>query len=94
MVRVTEEAAIALKEILVDNNASPEAGVRLTPAADGSLGMVIDSPHEGDEVIRRDDAPVLLVGDDLSPRMTEMVVDFESPPSDGQSPGGFVLRSD
>jgi hypothetical protein len=57
MVLVTDEAAIALKELFVDNNAPPDAGMRLTPEAGGNAGMVIDSPHEGDEVIRRDDAP-------------------------------------
>jgi len=93
MVRVTDEAAIALKELLVDNDAPPDAGVRLTPTAGGNLGMVIDSPHDGDEVIRRDEEPVLIVGDELSERMTDMVVDFESPRANGQSPGGFVLRS-
>jgi Fe-S cluster assembly iron-binding protein IscA len=93
MVRVTEEAAIALKELLTENEAPPDAGVRLTSTAAGNIGMVIDSPQEGDEVHRRDEAPVLIVGGDLSPRMVNMEVDFESSGSNGQSPGHFVLRS-
>jgi Fe-S cluster assembly iron-binding protein IscA len=93
MVRVTDEAAVALKELLVDNDAPPDAGVRITPTAEGQVGMVIDSPREGDEVIRRDETPVLIVGDDIAPRMTDMVVDFETPRENGTSPGGFVLRS-
>ena len=92
MVRVTEEAATALQELLVENEAPPDAGVRLTPTAAGNMGMVIDSPHEGDEVIRRDEAPVLIVEEALAPRVADMVVDFESTAQSGQTPGGFVLR--
>ena len=93
MVRVTEEAAVALQELLTENNAPPDAGVRLTSTAAGNIGMVIDSPQEGDEVHRRDEAPVLIVGGDLSRKMINMEVDFESAGSNGQSPGHFVLRS-
>jgi hypothetical protein len=46
MVRVTEQAATALQELLKANDAPPEAGVRLTPSGAGNIGMVIDTPHE------------------------------------------------
>ena len=93
MVRVTEKAATALQELLVENSAPPEAGVRLTPTPAGNVGMVIDAPQTGDEVIRRDEAPLLIVEEALVPRLTDMVVDFESTREDRQRSGGFVLRT-
>jgi len=93
MVRVTEQAATALQELLADNEAPPEAGVRLTPDGKGSMGMVVDAPHEGDEVILRDETPVLILDSALSERLTDMVVDVQPVDDDHQSPGGFVLRS-
>jgi Fe-S cluster assembly iron-binding protein IscA len=93
MVRVTEQAATALEELLADNAAPPEVGVRLTPSGGGNLGMAIDAPHDGDEVISRDDeTPLLIVDQQLSPGLVEMVVDFRSEADDHQTAGGFVLR--
>jgi Fe-S cluster assembly iron-binding protein IscA len=93
MVRVTNQAATALEELLADNAAPPDAGVRLTPGAGGNLGMTIDSPHDGDEVINRDESPLLIVDGGVAPGLTDMVVDFRDAADDHQNPGGFVLRT-
>jgi Fe-S cluster assembly iron-binding protein IscA len=92
MVRVTEQATTALRELLTANHAPPEDGVRLTPNGEGSLGMVVDAPHAGDEVIRHNETPVLIVDAAVAGQLTEMVVDYESVEDDHQTPGGFVLR--
>jgi Fe-S cluster assembly iron-binding protein IscA len=92
MVRVTEQAATALQELLEANDAPPEAGVRLTPSGPGNIGMVIDAPHEGDEVVRRDEKPVVIVYGVVAGPLTDMVVDYQSSKEDRQTPGGFVLR--
>ena len=92
MVRVTEQAATALEELLEANEAPPEAGVRLTPSGAGNIGMVIDAPHAGDEVVRRDEKPVLIVDSAVVGPLTDMVVDYQSSEEDRQTPGGFVLR--
>jgi Fe-S cluster assembly iron-binding protein IscA len=92
MVRVTEEAATALQELLADSAAPPEAGIRLTPGAGGNLGMAIAEPQEGDEVIIRDESPLLIVDSAVAPGLTDMVVDFQDVKDDHQSPSGFLLR--
>ena len=92
MVRVTEQATTALQELLEANDAPPEAGVRLTPSGAGNIGMVIDEPHTGDEVVRRDEKPVLIVDGAVVEPLTDMVVDYQSTSDDHQTPGGFVLR--
>jgi len=93
MVRVTERAATALQDMLTDRNAPPEVGVRLVPNGKGGLGMTVDAPLPGDEIIERDQTPVLIVDGAIKDRMAEMVVDYQSAEDDTQTGGGFVLRS-
>jgi Fe-S cluster assembly iron-binding protein IscA len=95
MIRVTERAATALHELLEINAAPPESGVRIAPNASGDLGMTVDAPHAGDEVILRGEsaAPVLIVDGTLAEDLEQMVVDYESVEDDHQTPGGFVLRA-
>jgi Fe-S cluster assembly iron-binding protein IscA len=92
MVRVTEQAASALEELLAENGAPPEAGVRLTPSAGGNMGMIIEEPREGDEVINREETPLLIVDAAVAPGLTDMVVDYRDVVDDHQTPGGFLLR--
>jgi len=92
MVRVTEQAASALQELLADYAAPPEAGVRLTPGAGGNIGMSIETPHEGDEVIEREQSPLLIVDGAVAPGLSDMVVDFRDGADDHQTPTGFLLR--
>jgi Fe-S cluster assembly iron-binding protein IscA len=95
MVRVTERAATALQVLLATNAAPPDSGVRLAPNARGDLGMSVDAPHAGDEVVRREEdaTPVLIVDSAVVEDLQEMVVDYESAEDDHQTPGGFVLRT-
>src|SRR5262249_20222671 len=93
MVRVTEHAASALLELLADHAAPPEAGVRLAPSVGGNLGMNIEAPHDGDEVIEREETPMLIVDGAVAAGLTDMVVDFNDDADDHQTSGGFLLRS-
>ncbi len=92
MVRVTDQAASALQELLADYAAPPEAGVRLSPSAGGNLGMNIETPQAGDEVIEREETPLLIVDGAVAPGLSDMVVDFSDVGDDHQTGGGFVLR--
>jgi Fe-S cluster assembly iron-binding protein IscA len=94
MVRVTERAATALQEFLATNDAPPDSGVRLAPDSRGDLGMIVDAPHAGDEVVVRgeDAAPVLIVDSAVADELQDMVVDYEVAEDDHQTAGGFVLR--
>ena len=92
MVRVTERATTALQQLLDTNDAPAAAGVRLTPTDRGDLGMTIDEPHPGDEIIRRDQTPVLIVDSVVADRVADLEVDYQSPDDDHQTPGGFILQ--
>lgn len=92
MVQVTEQAAYALQELLAEYAAPPEAGVRLTPSAGGNIGIVIGEPEPGDEVVTRDESPLLIVDGAVAPGLSDMVVDFEDVSGDHQQAGGFLLR--
>jgi Fe-S cluster assembly iron-binding protein IscA len=61
MLNVTERAADQLEEVRSANEASPDQGVRLTPDERGGIGMTVDAPHDGDEVIHRGDEPLVIV---------------------------------
>ncbi len=93
MVRVTEQAATAIQDLLADNAAPPDAGIRLSANAGGNVGMGIDTPRPGDEVITRDETPLLIMDSSLSAKITDMVIDVRDGSENGQSAGGFVLRS-
>ncbi len=92
MVRVTEQAASALQELLTEYAAPPEAGVRLSPNAGGNLDMNIEAPHAGDEIISDQETPLLIVDGTVAPNLTDMVVDYSNVSDDHQTTGGFVLR--
>jgi Fe-S cluster assembly iron-binding protein IscA len=94
MVRLTDQAASALQELLAESAAPPEAGVRLSPSSGGNLGMNIETPQVGDEVIEREDTPLLIVDSAVAPGLSEMVIDFSDVGDDHQTAGGFVLRPD
>ena len=86
MVQVTERASTELRRLLTANYARPQQGVRLRLNQAGDLAMTIDVPHSGDSVIRRDNAPGLIVDGRLAGRLAQRVLDFPSP-----SGGGFTL---
>ncbi len=89
MVQITERARVELRRLLTEHFARPQQGVRLRLSAEGDLMMTIDVPHPGDSVIRRDNAPVLIVDSRLSSRLAQRVLDF--PPTTPEKRGGFTL---
>ncbi len=92
MVRVTEQAASALQDLLTENAAPPQAGVRLAPNDGGNMGIGIEEPHDGDEIISRGQTPLLIVDHAVAPRLRDMVMDVKDDTDDHQSAAGFFLR--
>ena len=88
MVQITERASVELRRLLTDNLARPHQGVRLRLNQAGDLRMTIDVPHAGDSIIRRDNAPVLIVDGRLTVRLAMRVLDF---PGRSGAGGGFTL---
>jgi Fe-S cluster assembly iron-binding protein IscA len=91
MITVTERAASALEGLLAESNAEPGQGVKLFPRGTDEIGMTIDAPSEGDEVIRRSDAPLLIVDQTLTRPLDGAQLDCEEA-TNGQAPTRFALR--
>jgi Fe-S cluster assembly iron-binding protein IscA len=91
MITVTERAASALEALLAESNAESGQGVKLFPKGTDEIGMTIDAPSAGDEVIRRADAPLLIVDQALTQPLDGAQFDCEES-LDGQAPTRFALR--
>ncbi len=81
MVEVTERAAGALEAMLTGNEAPQDVGVRIVADAD-SYGMTIDTVREGDEVVRRNERPVLIADQQVAQTLSGHTIDFQTA-SDG-----------
>ncbi len=91
MITVTERAASALEALLADGDAKPGQGVKLVPSGTDGVGMTIEAPNEGDEVIRRADEPLLIVDRALTRPLDGAQIDCVDVAVDGQAPTRFTL---
>ncbi len=91
MITVTERAATALESLLADNGAQPGQGVKLVPATDGSVGMVIEAPADGDEIVRRGQSTLVIVDSTIADRLDGAQIDCEDV-MNGQTPTKFTLK--
>jgi Fe-S cluster assembly iron-binding protein IscA len=92
MVKVTERAIVKLQQVLLKKHAGPGQGVRLTADDTGGFALVIGAPQEGDVMIRREEAPVLILARAAAVRLKGLVVDFRPATEDPRRPPGFVVR--
>lgn len=91
MITVTERAAAGLEEMLRVNNAAPGQGVKLVPTGIGSIGMTIDTPGEGDEVISTGAEATLIVDSRVAEDL-DGVIDCEVQVIEGEAQTTFKLR--
>jgi Fe-S cluster assembly iron-binding protein IscA len=91
MITVTERAASALESLLIESNAEAGQGVKLFPKGADQIGMAIDTPNEGDEVIQHGDGPLLIVDQALTRPLDGAEFDCEET-LNGQAPTRFALR--
>ncbi len=95
MLTITERAASELQAVRATNDASPDQGVRLTPDGKGGIGLTIDAPSEGDEVIRHEETPLVIVDGRIAPLLDGAELDCKTDvdsPVDGQPRTHFTLR--
>ena len=92
MVKVTDRAADQLQEMLATKNAPPTQGVKLAPTGNDSFGMSIAAPVEGDEVVRRDDRPLLIVDSRIAASLDGMEVDCDTTIVEGEAQPTFTLQ--
>ena len=91
MITVTERAASALEALLAESNAEAGEGVKLFPKGTDEIGMTIEAPSDGDEVIRHADGPLLIVDRALTQPLDGAQFDCEDAVN-GQSPTRFALK--
>ena len=77
MLEVTEYAREKLKVLLEASTEDPAAGIRLTIAQSGQLGIVIDNEKPGDQVVEHKGSKVLLLDSIVSEAMSSFTLDTE-----------------
>jgi Fe-S cluster assembly iron-binding protein IscA len=92
MVKVTERAIDKLQQVLLKRHAGPGQGVRVTAEDSGGLAMAVGTPQEGDVMIRREEALVLIMARAVAARLKGMIVDFRPATDDPRRSSGFVVR--
>ena len=94
MVTVTERAAAEFQEILTTKNAPPGHGVKLVPGGTSGVGIAIDAPGEGDQVIPRSegDAPLLIVDSRIADALDGMEIDCAEGQAEGQQGAAFTIQ--
>ncbi|MFG1700293.1 Fe-S cluster assembly protein HesB [Nonomuraea sp. NPDC049309] len=63
MLTLTDNAVVAIRDLLVGENVPAEAGLRIAPKADkaGTLEVTLASmPHAGDQVVEKEDVRVFV----------------------------------
>ena len=84
MLEVTEKALDALTTVLDSSETEHDQGLRLSPRAEGGFGLVVDEPHDGDQVVSQGDRPVLIVEPEVSMGLDGAVLDVTESPQGPQ----------
>ena len=92
MVQLTDQAAIELKALKEANGMDRTEGIKLVPDGD-SVEAIVGEPFAGDEVIRDDEEPLLIVASPLSDALRELTFDCVDVEGDGQFEWRFTLRA-
>ncbi len=78
MIRVTQDAAAGLRQIVSGSRTPSDFGVKLVPLEHLDLiGMAIGRPGDGDVVLGREHAPLLIVDSSLVEHLDQAVVDTD-----------------
>lgn len=73
---IVSERALALMANALDAGQLPEKqALRLAKGEDGEFGLVLDEARDGDEIISRDERPVLYIDSDTSPTVHGATLD-------------------
>lgn len=91
MLTVSERATVEFEELLRVNNAAPGQGVKLVPSGPANLGLVIDIPREGDEVIRKGGEPLVIVDNTIAEDLDGAEIDCDVRIVNGQPKAQFTL---
>jgi Fe-S cluster assembly iron-binding protein IscA len=84
MLTITERAATELRELLEASAATPEQGVKLCPDGQGGVQVAVGTADAGDEVLRDDGHPLLIIDPVISDIVDGAILDSESVEIDGR----------
>jgi Fe-S cluster assembly iron-binding protein IscA len=90
MIRLTERAAEALKEMLIANQTPNDQGVKLFPDPSGGVAMTIAPAAEGDELVNEEERLLLIVDTEIVGRVDGALLDFTRGTDDAEP--RFELR--
>jgi hypothetical protein len=82
MITATERAAVDLREVLTARGARPGEGMKIVRGPSDRFGLTIGLATDGDEVVRVDDAPLLIVDESVAPELDGAVLDIGDMPGD------------
>lgn len=92
MIAITDKAAVELRALLERKSAGPESGLRLSVQKGGCAGwqyvMEVANAKEGDEVVEKDGARVIVAADSTS-KLSGCQVDY----CDDLSDAGFRIEN-
>lgn len=77
---VTERASAHLRTLLESIEHEPDQLLRVAVSDAGSLGLVLDSQREGDQVIEHENTPILVIEAALSEFLSGAVLDVKDTP--------------
>ena len=92
MITVTERAAATLQHALAANDIPAGLGVKLLPRGPGSIGLAIAAPRPGDEIVRYEQTPVLIVDRQLTAALAGTELDCTESEVDGHARIEYTIR--
>jgi hypothetical protein len=92
MITVTERAATRLQEVAATRDVPPGQGVKLVRRGPGGVGLTIAAPETGDEVVRYEDAPVLIVDGRLTDALAGSEIDCRETVVGGEPRVEYTIR--
>jgi Fe-S cluster assembly iron-binding protein IscA len=92
MITVTERAAARLQQAVATRDVPEGQGMKLVPQGPGSVGLTIAAPEAGDEVVRHEDAPVLIVDGRLTDSLAGAEIDCRESVEGGQARVEYTIR--
>ncbi len=88
MLIVSDRALVVMVNALEAGELPEEQVLRLAVGEDGEFGLVIGEAREGDEIISRDEKPVLHIDSGTSPSLHGATLDV----AEGMSPVRLALK--
>jgi hypothetical protein len=94
MITLTERAALALDELALKTELPPGEGIKLV-ANGNEIALIAGAPEDGDQVLRRGNETLLIVGHDIATAVDSLhiAIDCEIEVVDGQAKTEFHFLS-